>query len=37
MVLVAGKAGNEHQKRMIFGELAAPGTLWVNLPTRATA
>jgi hypothetical protein len=36
LVLVAGKAGHEHQKRMILGGLAAPGTLWVNRPARAT-
>ena len=36
LVVVAGKAGNDHQKRRFIGGLAVPGTLWVNLPTRAT-
>ena len=36
LVVVAGKAGH-NQKRMNLGGLAAPGTLWVNHPGRATA
>jgi hypothetical protein len=32
LVLVAGFAGNQHQKKMILGGSATPGTLWVNLP-----
>jgi hypothetical protein len=32
LVLFAGKAGKEYEKRMILGGPAAPGTLWVNLP-----
>jgi hypothetical protein len=35
LVLFAGFASKEHQKRMILGGLAAPGTLWVNLPAWA--
>jgi hypothetical protein len=36
-VVFAVFAGKYHQKRMILGGLAAPGTLWVNRPARATA
>jgi hypothetical protein len=32
LVMIAGFAGNHHQKGMILGGPQAPGTLWVNLP-----
>jgi hypothetical protein len=35
LVVVAGIGGKYQQKRMIHGGLAAPGTLWVNLPALA--
>jgi hypothetical protein len=37
LVVFAGFASKYYQKRMIFGGLAAPGILWVNLPAQATA
>jgi hypothetical protein len=37
LVVAAGLAGSHHQKRIILGGLAAPGTLWAKLPAWATA